>query len=176
MLKKYIRENFSVSAVYSSDLARAKETVESLSLSCGVPLLLSKNLREINAGLWQGKTMSEIESLYPEQSALWHSDMSLCRPEGGESVKEAVERVIGKITDIAEKHDGKTVAVCVHGLAIRALFCYALNLPLSKMNTVKFVSNASISTFTYANGIYKSVEYDNADYLGNLSTNMPEKF
>ena len=176
LLEKYISENFNISAVYSSDLIRAKKTVENLACSCNVPLVLSRNLREIDAGLWQGKTMEEIEEVFSEQLCVWHSNQINCCLNGGETVKNAIDRAINEVIEIARKNADRTVVVCAHGLAIRALWCSACGTNLSDMTKIRFASNASVSLFTFSDEKLTPVFYDKNDFLGNFSTSMPEKF
>ena len=51
-----------VDVVYSSDLARARETAEILAERAGVEVRLDPRLRERGFGAWEGLTLAEIES------------------------------------------------------------------------------------------------------------------
>jgi broad specificity phosphatase PhoE len=55
-----------VSAIWSSDLQRAAETATLISNQLGVgPVVLDGDLRERDAGEWQGLTRDEIDEQYP---------------------------------------------------------------------------------------------------------------
>jgi probable phosphoglycerate mutase len=55
-----------VDAIWSSDLQRAAETATIISGELGVgPVVLDPDLRERNAGEWQGLTRAEIDEQYP---------------------------------------------------------------------------------------------------------------
>ena len=176
LLEKYVCANYKISAVYSSDLIRAENTVKNIAKDFNIPFVLTKNLREINAGLWQGKTMQQIENLYPQQCSIWHTDLFDCYPDGGESVKEAIERVVNEVLKIARNNIGKTVIVCTHGLAIRGLAYFSNKQTTVGINKTKFTSNATISRFVFENNKLSLIEYDKNDFLGELATGMPERF
>src|ERR1700760_4361850 len=53
-------------AVFSSDLARARETAEIVAAPHGVPVVVEPQLREIDIGSWSGLTHDEIRSRFPD--------------------------------------------------------------------------------------------------------------
>ena len=53
-------------AIYASDLARARETAEIIGERVAAPVVLDRELREIDVGEWQGLTWPEVEERYPE--------------------------------------------------------------------------------------------------------------
>src|SRR4030067_2492051 len=58
--------NVKFAAIYSSDLARARQTAEALSRIVGLPVQTDARLREIHQGAWQGLRVPEIEAQYAE--------------------------------------------------------------------------------------------------------------
>ena len=50
-----------INIIYSSDLMRCFHTAEHISQCTGAAIVSCKNLREINAGLWQGNTFDYLE-------------------------------------------------------------------------------------------------------------------
>jgi probable phosphoglycerate mutase len=54
-----------ISAIYSSDLLRARDTARSIADATGQPLELHEGLRERGFGVFQGKTYAEIETTGP---------------------------------------------------------------------------------------------------------------
>ena len=54
-----------VDAIYSSDLKRAYNTVLPVSKCKNIPIITSKNLREIYAGSWESLTFSDISVKMP---------------------------------------------------------------------------------------------------------------
>ncbi len=55
-----------ITAIYSSDLLRARQTAQVLAEACGLPVHLDSRLREIHQGEWQGMLFSEIEARYAQ--------------------------------------------------------------------------------------------------------------
>ncbi len=53
-------------AIYSSDLARARETAEIVGEHLGLPVALDPRLREVDVGEWSGLTSTEVERRYPD--------------------------------------------------------------------------------------------------------------
>ena len=107
-----------IELVYTSDLARARETAEIVGARLGANVLLLRELREIDVGEWQGLTWPEIERRYPEGVRSWHER---CHGwESGETYDELGERVVAALRCIAAEHPEQRVLVVGHGGTIRA--------------------------------------------------------
>ena len=115
--------------VLSSDLSRAAQTAEVIAKTCGLPMKLTKDLREMSLGVWEGKRFEEIAQT--PLSKIWFVKPSRLILEGAESVKEVQERVVAAIFDTLKDH--KTLIVVSHGLAIALFILYVKKLPLDSM-------------------------------------------
>jgi probable phosphoglycerate mutase len=60
-----------ITAVYSSDLARARETADAVADRLGLEVVEDEGLREIDVGSWSGLTRAEVERRFPEGYARW---------------------------------------------------------------------------------------------------------
>lgn len=176
LLTDYILAEYSVGAVYTSDLIRAADTVKGIAKASGLKLRKRKALREIDVGTWQGKTAEELQALYPRHYKTWKEDIGSAHPDGGESVAEVQKRALSCVKRIAKRHSGQTVVVGTHGVVLRSLICHALNLPLSEMKTLPYVTNASITVMTCDGERLKLLQTDVHDYLKEISTSMPKGF
>jgi broad specificity phosphatase PhoE len=107
-----------IELVYTSDLARARETAEIVGARLGANVLLLRELREIDVGEWQGLTWPEIERRYPEGVRSWHERGHGW--ESGETYDELGERVVAALRCIAAEHPEQRVLVVGHGGTIRA--------------------------------------------------------
>ena len=108
-----------VDAVYTSDLARARETAEIIAERLGIPVIAVEELREIDVGEWQGLTWPEIEERYPEGVRAWHE--SGHGWQAGETYDELGERILAVLRRIAAEHAGERVLVVGHGGTVRAV-------------------------------------------------------
>lgn len=130
-------------AIYSSDLSRAADTANFTTDNKNI--IHTEKLREWHLGDWQGKTIIEIEKIFPEEFQLYKNNSPLFRPANGESAKEFLERAKNFMENIAAEHQGQTILCVSHGGFIRTVLQYVMNI---ESFTVKpRVDNTSISCF-----------------------------
>jgi broad specificity phosphatase PhoE len=109
-----------LTALYSSHLARARETAEIAAAELGLEVIVDERLAESRRGSWEGRLLEEIEREEPERWAAWRRGGADFRFPGGESLAEHAERVT---TALEEIRRGPTPALCVcHGGTIRCAF------------------------------------------------------
>jgi broad specificity phosphatase PhoE len=94
-----------ISAVYASDLARARETAEIVGTRLGIAVTVDPDLREKNWGSWEGLT--------PEER--------LTVELVGETTAEHRERILRAVERIVERHPGERVLVVTHGGSLRRI-------------------------------------------------------
>lgn len=105
-----------LAAVFSSDLARATETVD-IAFGGALPILHDWRLRECDYGRWNG---------LPRDQVLADKRAHLDEPyPDGESWRQAVDRVTGFLADLAQRWSGRRVLVVGH-VATRHAFEHAL--------------------------------------------------
>ena len=170
---EYIASEFTPDKVYASDLERAFSTGKIIADKCDIEIIPDKGLREIYAGEWQGSTFDQLTQKYKDEYDIWLKDIGNAATDGGESVRELFTRIEETIHKIAKENDGKTLVIATHATPIRVIMCIAQGLPVSKMNTVPWVSNASVTTVDYENGKLKLVESDYHNHLGNMKSTFP---
>ena len=170
---KYITENYKVDAIYSSDLRRARETARHIADRQGLTLQLHKGLREISAGAWDGQPFEKIEADFPEDHRVWKNDIGNARCTNGEAVAEMADRVLAAVTEIALQNDGKTVVMVCHATPIRAMRCLWQGLAITDMQQVPWVTNASVTSGTFDNGIFTLQKIGADDHLASMITALP---
>lgn len=128
-------------AIYCSPLDRCKETLEILDRSENV--FFDERIREINFGLWEGKTFAEIKEQSPDIVKKWaERDADFHFPEG-----EKLSDFQDRISDFAHNLNGlksKNILIVCHGGVIRHLICKLLNISFDnylyfKIDYCKFV-------------------------------------
>lgn len=97
-----------IDAIYSSDLARARETADIVGATLGLDVVFDPGLREVHTGNWTGFTREEIRTSFPGQER-----------HDGETREDLVARVGGAIERICERHPAERVLVVTHGGALR---------------------------------------------------------
>lgn len=113
------RINFS--AIYSSDLLRARETAEIINDFLNVPIYYTRDLRELHFGDWTGISIWEMEEKDPELFRKWQEDPWNISPPGGETFRELTERVIRALEEITERHKNENILVVSHAGPIKAM-------------------------------------------------------
>ena len=109
-------------SLWSSDLARARETAEIVGHRLGLVTRLDRRLREANRGDWEGRLFIDIAREQPERYAAWLRAGDQFRFPGGESLREQLKRVSDALSDI--HRGGELPALVVsHGGCIRVMLC-----------------------------------------------------
>jgi alpha-ribazole phosphatase len=120
-------------AIYSSDLTRALQTAQQISAQTGLEIIKDASLREINMGIWEGRTIDEIAGEYPAQWQQWQKNPAGVNPPPGESVREVVRRVTAFADELTALHPGGRIIIVAHGISIAALTCKADGLSLAEI-------------------------------------------
>jgi broad specificity phosphatase PhoE len=105
-----------IDAIYSSDLARTRETAEIVGARLGLPVVLDVRLREVDVGEWSGLTSSEIEQLYP--GAMEQRREGMTGWTTGEDLEAMGRRVLEALLAIEDER----ALVVTHGGALRAVW------------------------------------------------------
>src|SRR5207244_4490427 len=102
-------------AIYSSDLARARETAEIVGERLGLPVVLDPDLREKDWGTWEGLTAVERDRV----------------EFVGETTEAHQERILRALRRIAERHPGdRRVLVVTHGGSMRCVQTAAMGMAM----------------------------------------------
>lgn len=143
-----------ISAIYASTLTRAIQTAEHIAKVAGLALAIDKRLDEINIGAWEGLTMAEIESGYPDIFSRWIEDYTSVTVPASESFAALADRALAGFGDIARKHPGETVVVVSHGGPIKCIIGSILEFKLTDYMSIDMYNtgvshvNAGESSFT----------------------------
>ena len=104
----------SLTAIYSSDLARAMETARPVSKLTGLPVNGTHAFRERSVGVMEGLTFEDAAQQHPEQyAALLRRDFEHVLT-GGESYRQLLDRAWQKLDEIIAQNRGDKIAVFSH--------------------------------------------------------------
>jgi broad specificity phosphatase PhoE len=115
--------------VFSSDLIRAKNTAEIISLNRQLAVNTTELLRERNFGDWEGRPEAEIQR---ENQHLFEELKKLSAKEklnfkfnpGYESGTEIIERFLIFLREVAVTYSGKALLVISHGSIMRSVLMH----------------------------------------------------
>jgi broad specificity phosphatase PhoE len=124
-------------AIYSSDLARARETAEIVGERVGLPVSLDPDLREKDWGTWEGLTAVERDRVAFD----------------GESTEAHQERMLRALRRISQRHPNKgSVLVVTHGGSMRRVQTAAMGMALP------VVENCGRWLCAYENGSLRALD------------------
>ena len=126
-----------VGAVYASDLGRAAQTARIIAQRHNRSVFLLPGLREVNFGLWEGKTYQEVREAYADSFNSWFDTPADILIPGGETFHQVKERACQAILEVVRKHEGETVIAVSHGGTIRTIICAVLGLDLNRLWCIK---------------------------------------
>ena len=137
-----------IGAVYSSDSLRATQTAKIIAQPHRIPIVPLPGLREINFGVWEGRTYEEIMADWPDLLTAMYSHPGDSSAPGGESFNELKQRVLVAFGSCIVDHKDETIVIVAHGGTLRILLCDALGIGLDRMWSIRQDSTA-ISMIEY---------------------------
>lgn len=124
------RRNDGITAIFTSDLGRAVETVEVAFEGSAIPVFKDWRLRECNYGELNGRPVAEIDAVKAKR---------VDEPyPGGESYRQVVVRVASLLADIATWFDGGRVLLVSHAAPRWALQHLFEERPLEELVVAPF--------------------------------------
>ncbi len=134
-------QNISFDIAYTSDMKRAKETLEEITqyLNVSIPTIESPKIKEKNYGIYTGKNKWEVEKeVGKDEFAKIRRSWDYEIPEG-ESLKIVYERVVPYYQEeiLPKLKDGKNILLVAHGNSLRALIKYLDNVPDENVENIE---------------------------------------
>jgi probable phosphoglycerate mutase len=141
-----------VDVVYSSDLARARETAEIVAARLGLEVRLDPRLRERGFGAWEGLTTAEIENRFAESHRRWRAGEG-AGAEDAEPFAAFAARIHAFLEDAVRQHPGQTVLVIAHGGSIRVIHALATGLDYVRDHrSIPAVANCAVARYAAGDG------------------------
>jgi broad specificity phosphatase PhoE len=129
-------------AIYTSPMARCRQTVAPLATERGIRIRIDKSFVEADYGKWLGRPLPSVFKL-----KAWGSLMaapSRFRFPDGDTLREVQSRAVAAVERLADKHQGESVAVGSHADVIRVILAQYLGTPLDLIHRIN-VLPASVS-------------------------------
>jgi len=118
-----------LSAVYSSDLRRARVTAEIIAKRGNLIVQESCAWREIDMGEWDGCVVAALHEETPELVAQVFNDPASFQYPGGESFACFTARVLKAVGQLLMTHKSGEVVLVAHGGVCRVIIGSALGIP-----------------------------------------------
>ena len=116
-------------ALWSSDLARCRQTAAYLARKTGLEPVYDARLREIDLGARTGLTMAEFASEHPDEHAAF-ANGDFQAVAGGETITQVSARMAGVLGEVrAGLEPGETAVVFAHGAALKVAVTGLLGWP-----------------------------------------------
>lgn len=165
-----VKETFT--AIYSSDLERARLTAEIIAENHNLPVNIDKRLREINLGVFQGKRFTEIAEKYPkEYEAISRRDPETIIPDG-ESHGMVRNRVIKAFNEIISNYTKGHILIVAHGGVIFHINHYIFGIKEEDNFKISYkISNCSINRYELiSDNRWRLVNFNDESHLQSLTS------
>ncbi len=124
-----------IDRIFSSPLARGRQTAEIYGAALGVPIEAWPEWIEVNMGEWEGHTHKDLSAREPAEYDRWLADPSqVALPAiGGEEIGSARKRVVGALCSLAGRPE-RGILLVLHKYVRALLHCAVFDLPLSRFS------------------------------------------
>jgi len=137
-----------IDGIYSSDLARARETAQPLADALGKTVVPTPALRERMYGAFEGHDPEQIRARFPIEYAAWQTRDPQFAPAGGESQQAFYDRVTTALVGLAQRHVGQRIVAVAHGGVLDCAYRYANRMSLVAPRTHALL-NASVNVLDF---------------------------
>jgi alpha-ribazole phosphatase len=118
--------------VISSPLIRCAAFSSAFARQNALPLSFDTRLKEIDFGVWEGRSAAELMAEAPEALTRFWRDPDRYPPPGGESLAHFQARLLDAWHNILSAHAGQRLLIVTHGGVIRVLLCHVFEVDVSR--------------------------------------------
>jgi probable phosphoglycerate mutase len=94
------------------------------------------DLREVDFGIAEGRTLAELRESHPDAAAAVVADPGAHPFPGAEPPAAAAGRAVAALRGVADRHRGSSVLVVAHNTLLRLALCAWLGIPLARYRDV----------------------------------------
>lgn len=122
-----------IDVLYTSPLARARVTAETIAQKLGVAPIPDPRLMEQYFGDLEGLSFTELEQRFPDLVRAWQVSQVHIPLPGAESIAEFHRRVQAFWDDVGARHDGNAhIGIVSHGGTINMLLATLIGLDVNR--------------------------------------------
>jgi alpha-ribazole phosphatase len=119
-------------AIYSSPLSRALETVQPLCEKTGIAPRVHDGLREIAYGQWEGLHPTEVDRRFHDEYVRWLTDPAWNAPTGGERGVDIARRASQVLEELERQYTRGNMLLVSHKATIRILLCVLMGIDIGR--------------------------------------------
>jgi len=149
---------------YSSPLSRAKRTAQIVLESHEIEAIVHEGLKDFNYGQWTCLEDEVVARRWPEEHNCWIATPHAIRPPGGETLREVFDRAFDVVEEIAQKHNGQTVAIFAHRVVNKLLVLGMLTLELERFPFIR-QDNCCFNEFEWTEKGYVVINLNDTSHL-----------
>ena len=150
-------------AVYSSDLLRARMTAVPLAAAWNVTPTFQADWRERHVGVFEGRSAEELQAEYPDVFAKMRQ--GIIDIPGGERHDDLQKRVAAAYQRLLARHQDEMVAIVSHGGTLNALVSHVLDIP-HQYGRLSFHGNTGLTILRVSHGIPRLTMLNDTRHLG----------
>jgi probable phosphoglycerate mutase len=133
--------------LWTSDLARARQTCAYLEKATGLATTEDPRLREFDVGLRQGLTIPEFAERYPDEHAAWLRGDGMLRLPGAETTADVEARMVPALQEcLGTLAAGQTGIVVTHGAGLKVGVVGLLGWPQGLATALRGIDNCAWAT------------------------------
>jgi broad specificity phosphatase PhoE len=141
-----------VDVVYSSDLARARDTAEIVAERLGLVVQTDRRLRERGFGAWEGLNSAEIQRDFADEHTRWKSGEGFGAKDA-EPFDAFAARIHAFLEEVLRLHPDANVLVISHGGSIRVIHALASGLDYVRdHHSIPAVANCAVARYAARDG------------------------
>ncbi len=131
-------------AVWTSDLARARQTAVYVEKATGLVATEDARLREFGVGIRQGLTLPEFAERHPEEHERWSGSDDDVRLPGAETERDVEARMLPALRECLEALSaGGTGVVVTHGACLKVAVVGLLGWPREQSRSLRGLDNCA---------------------------------
>lgn len=138
-----------IEAVYTSHLARSRQTAAAIGERAGLAPTVEPALAEIHLGAWEGLTPEEINARFGGAYEAWKTTPSQVTIPEAEPLGGFRRRVLAATQRIFTRHPSGNVAIVTHGGVISSLLAEWLEADYDRLLRRLSLDNGGVSALNY---------------------------
>ncbi len=147
--------------VYSSDLARTRQTTSNILEGNIDHVDFRPSLREIHLGPWEGVLLSEATEQYPVETGQFRNEPEKFALDGAETFHQLQQRARNAINEILDECEGNAEKVLIvsHGAFLKSLLIEYAGRPLNDIWALPHMDNCGHSIVEYQARVPRMIKF-----------------